>query len=125
MTGDFYERAIRRIVRFALAVGLAGVVTVLIVRGPREAAGFLLGTVLSSINFLWWKRVTSAAGPQGESRLRVSTVFLALRYLFIGGAIYAIVKLLKITPAAILAGLLVSIAAVILEALYELIYART
>jgi hypothetical protein len=44
--------------------------------------------------------------------------------LLLGGAIYVIVKFLKITPAALLVGLLVSVAAVMLEALYETIAAK-
>jgi hypothetical protein len=52
-------------------------------------------------------------------------VFLLLRYLLFAAVFYVIVKFLKITPVSLLAGLLVSVAAVMLEILYELIYART
>jgi len=52
-------------------------------------------------------------------------VILGLRYLLIGAAIYAIVKYLEINLVAILLGLFVSVAAVIFEILYELIYAGT
>jgi hypothetical protein len=125
MTADSYERALRRIVRFTLAVGAAGVIVTLVMRGPRPAAGFLLGTALSFVNFLWWRSVADAIGGAGKALWRSSALVLSLRYLLIGGAIYVIVKILKITPEALLAGLLVSVAAVVLEALYELIYART
>jgi hypothetical protein len=84
-----------------------------------------LGTALSFVNFLWWRSVAEAVGGSGKALWRSSALVLSLRYLLIGGAIYAIVKILKITPEALLAGLLVSVAAVVLEALYELIYART
>jgi hypothetical protein len=53
-------------------------------------------------------------------------VLIALRYAIVGLAAYAIVRILGITPVAVLAGLLAAFAAVILEILYELIlYART
>jgi hypothetical protein len=125
MTADSYERALKRIIRFSLAVGAAGVIVTLVMRGPSTALGFLLGTALSFVNFLWWRSVAEAVGGSGKALWRSSALVLSLRYLLIGGAIYAIVKILKITPEALLAGLLVSVAAVVLEALYELIYART
>jgi hypothetical protein len=125
MRSAFYESALRRILRFALAVGAAGTIVALILRGPRPAAGFLFGTVLSLVNYWWWISVANAIGGSGNAPLRSSAVFLSLRYLLFGGAIYVIVRILKITPAALVAGLLVSVAAVMLEILYELIYART
>jgi hypothetical protein len=49
-----------------------------------------------------------------------------LRYAVVGAAVYVIVRILGITPVAVLAGLLTVFAAVILEILYELIlHART
>jgi hypothetical protein len=53
-------------------------------------------------------------------------VLIALRYAIVGVAVYVIVRVLGITPVAVLAGLLAAFAAVILEILYELIlHART
>jgi len=53
-------------------------------------------------------------------------VLIALRYAIVGLAVYVIVRILGITPMAVLAGLLAAFAAVILEILYELIlHART
>lgn len=43
----------------------------------------------------------------------------------VGGAIYVIVKVLEISLMSVLAGLFISAAAIIVEILYELIYART
>ena len=125
MSEDVYDRALRRIVRISVVLGVAGVIAVLVMWGTRAAAGFLCGALLSFLNLRWWKTVTGAIGGSGRAPLRASAVVLALRYLLFAGAIYVIVKILKITPAAPLAGLLVSAAAVMLEALYELIYART
>jgi hypothetical protein len=122
---DFYERAVRRMFRFTIAVGVAGTGVVLVARGPRVAAGFFCGAALSLLNFRWWVNVANAIGGTGKAPLRASAVFLLLRYLVFGAAIYVIVKILKITPASLLAGLLVSVAAVILEIFYELTYART
>jgi hypothetical protein len=125
MSTDSYERALKRIIRFSLALAGAGAIATLIVRGPRVALGFLVGTGLSFVNIRALTTVVNAVGGAVVPSLRASVLFLALRYLIFIGVIYVIVKVLKITPAAVLAGLLVTFAAVMLEALYELIYART
>jgi ATP synthase I chain len=125
MTAAFYEQALRRMFRFSVIIGVAGVFVVLAIWGAMIAAGFLLGATLSLVNLRWWISVANSIGASGHTPLRASAVFLVLRYALFGGAIYVIVKILKITPAALLAGLLVTVAAVMVEALYELIYART
>jgi hypothetical protein len=125
MTEDSYEQAVKRIIRFSLATGAAGAIVTLILRGPRVALGFLIGTAFSFVNLRALTTVVNALGGSVVPSLRASVLFLALRYLIFGGVVYVIVKVLKITPAAVLAGLLVTFAAVMLEALYELIYART
>jgi len=122
---DSYDRALWRIVRISIAVGFVGALIAGMIWGPKIGAGFLIGALLSLVNLQWWTAVASAIAGSGKALLRASAIVLTLRYLLIGGVIYAIVKILKITPAALLAGLLVSVAAVMLEALYELIYART
>ena len=94
-------------------------------RGPRVALGFLIGAALSFVNLRALTIVVNALGGSIAPSLRASVGFLALRYLIFGGVTYVIVKVLNITPAAVLAGLLVTFAAVMLEALYEFIYART
>jgi hypothetical protein len=124
MTRDYYERALARMMRIAAVVGAAGTIAGVAVRGPRAAAGFLLGAIISLINFRWWVNLAGALGGSAKTPLRASAAILGLRYLLVAGAVYVIVKLLEITLAAVLAGLFVSVAAVILEILYELIYAR-
>lgn len=124
MNAAAYERALKRMVRLSLAVGGAGVIIALILYGPRIAAGFLLGATFSLLNLRWWTGVADAIGGSGKAPLRGSAALLAMRYLLVAGAIYVIVKFLKITPAALLVGLLVSVAAVMLEALYETIAAK-
>lgn len=124
MNAAAYERALKRMVRLSLAVGGAGAIIALILYGPRIAAGFLLGATFSLLNLRWWTGVADAIGGSGKAPLRGSAALLAMRYLLVAGAIYVIVKFLKITPAALLVGLLVSVAAVMLEALYETIAAK-
>jgi len=116
-----YDRALERMTRMASAVGAAGVLIVLLWRGPREALGFLAGAILSLLNFRWWKGIANALGPGGTPPLRASAALLFARYLLLAAAIYVIVKILEIKVAAVLAGLFVAVAAVLIEILYELV----
>jgi hypothetical protein len=51
-------------------------------------------------------------------------VFLGLRYVILGGCSYVILKYSAVSLTAALSGLFVSVAAVIVEILLELAYAR-
>src|SRR5262249_24046705 len=97
------------------------------VAGWRGGSGFLLGALISYLNFHWLKRTVYALGEvaSGKPPRARMAVFLGLRYLLLGLAAYGILKLSEISLTALLAGLFVPAAAVILEILIELIYART
>ena len=116
-----FEISIPRIQRYALICGVAGTVITLLARNAREAAGFLAGALLSLITVESWSRVASALNPEAGKKTSIgaSGVFLAVRYLVVGGAIYGIVKVLGVTPVVILLGLLVSFAAVVVEILRQ------
>ncbi|MEO7145361.1 MAG: ATP synthase subunit I [Bryobacteraceae bacterium] len=124
MTSDLFGgRAIARMERIGLVLTVAGAIALGFARGVGWGAGFFCGAALSLLNFRWWKTLVGALGASGEVPFRGSAAILGLRYLLIGGAIYVIVKYLEVNLVAILLGLFVSIAAVIAELLYELIYA--
>jgi hypothetical protein len=116
-----YARALNRLTGVAAALGIAGVIVAFLWRGPLFAAGFLAGAILSMANLRWWTSLANALGSSGKTPLRGSAALLALRYLAAAAIIYVIVKFLEIALAAVLAGLFVSVAAVIIEILYELI----
>ncbi len=92
------------------------------------AGGFLLGSLVSWLNYRWMKKLVNALGAQREGqpspRAR-SAVFLGMRYLPLGGVAYVILMVSTFSLTGVLAGLFVPAAAVILEILFELIYART
>ena len=120
-----YERAFTRIKYLTIAVGLAGTAAMLLARGRGAAAGFLAGAGISYVNFELLCGLSHVLGPS-VSKGRGWGVLIALRYAIVGMAVYVIVRVLGITPVAVLAGLLAAFAAVILEILYELIlHART
>jgi hypothetical protein len=114
-----------RIRSLTLILGVAGTVAVLLIRGPREAAGFLAGAAFSLISLRSWIRLTeAAAGRSSTPSARTYGLFLALRYVFLAVGLYVIVRVLGITPVATIVGLLVSFAAVILGLLYESVISK-
>jgi hypothetical protein len=122
---EFLERAIRRIFRTMLFLGAAGVPAALWAAGWRGALGFLAGAAASYLNFYWLHRFVEALAPGGRRPRGWLLAFLALRYLLLGLGGYAIVKIFGLNIIAVLLGLFVPVAAVIIEILYELIYAGT
>jgi hypothetical protein len=116
------ESAVERISKAMWAIGAGGAIAAFGWRGWTWGAGFALGAVASWLNFRWWKQVVDAlAGARPKRR---TAIFLGGRYLLLGGGAYVILHYSSISLPAALAGLLVSAAAVIVEILYELIYAR-
>ena len=124
-----YDRALARVKRLTIVVGVAGTAVVFFLRGREQAAGFLAGGGLAYVNFELLCGLAGVMTPGGgESALKTRGwgVLIALRYAIVGVAAYVIVRILGITPVAVLAGLLAAFAAVILEILYEVIlHART
>jgi hypothetical protein len=118
---DFNERALRRIRLLTIAVGLTGVAVLWFRQGARPAAGFLMGAALSILNFQGLSMLARAIGGSSKPG-PVAALLIALRYVLIGCALYVIVMVLGFTPVPVLAGLLASFGAVILEIFYELIF---
>ena len=121
------DLAVGRISRLTLALTGAGAAIYFALAGWRGGCGFLLGAIVSYLNFRWLKRTVNALGETvgGKPPRAWVAVVLGLRYLLLGLGAYAIVRFSEISLTAALVGLFVSTAAVILEILIELIYART
>jgi hypothetical protein len=122
--GDFYERAIARIFRLTIVAGLAGMAVTALKFGIRNGAGFAVGALLSLFAFRTIRGFASAIGGDSNPRASLFAALFLLRYALIGGAIYVIVRYLEVSPMALLAGLFASIAAVLAEVLYELVFSK-
>lgn len=118
----FYERAFRRINQIGFALAAGGAIVCLAVWGARAAAGFVVGSLISFVNFRLWKRLVNAIGDKGEKPRTASAVLLGLRYLLLAGVIFVIIKYFGVSLPAVLTGLLISMAAVLVEAIYELTF---
>jgi hypothetical protein len=116
------DRAVARIWKLIWAIGAAGAVALVAWRGWWWGAGWAIGTAVSALNFRWLKQLVLAIG--GEAAKPRKAVFLGMRYVLLGGGAYVILKLSAISLPAALSGLFVSVAAVIVEILLELAYAR-
>jgi len=127
MTGleeRFTERAIERIWKAMLILAAGGAILAYAWDGWRWSAGFLLGAAASAISFRWLKRMVDALGSTRPTRQRVA-ILAGLRYVLLGGGAYVILNYSPISITAALVGLFVSVAAVIVEIVIELAYART
>jgi len=122
-----YERASERIGRSMVVIAVIGTAVAFAARGWTWGAGFLLGSLISGLNFQWLRRLVESLGGRNISdRPRVSHrgVFLALRYLLLGGTAYAILRYSPISLTAVIIGLFVLIGAVFVEVAFEIVYAR-
>lgn len=121
-----FAAAVRRIRRSMAWLAGCGTLAALVWGGWPSAGGFAAGGAASYLSFHWLKRLVDALGATNAGkppRGRVA-VFLGLRYLLLGVGGYAILKSSVVSLPAALAGLFVAVAAVILEILFELLYAR-
>jgi hypothetical protein len=123
-----------RMQRIALALAATGVGGAGYLLGPAGAIGFLLGAALSLWNLRFWTRVTNAIGSLADppaaadeviqKKARRSATWLGLRYLIAGAAIYVIVTVWQVSLTAVLAGLFVAAAAVLVESVFQLFLNR-
>src|SRR2546422_9425193 len=121
------DLAAGRISRFTLVLTVSGAAIYFVAAGWRGGCGFLLGALISYLNFRWLKRTVNALGEaaRGKPPRAWVAVVLGLRYLLLGLGADAILRFTEINLTSALVGLFVSTAAVILEILFELIYAGT
>jgi hypothetical protein len=117
-----FESASARIAKILKAVAAIGTFGALALGGWKTAAGFLLGAVISGLNYHWLHKLVESLGAGGRPRYR--SVILGFRYLILGGGAYVIVRLSRISLTAVLAGLFVLTAAIFVEVIFEIVYAR-
>jgi hypothetical protein len=122
----FYRAAMARIYRLLVVVSIAGTVFAFAWKGWPAGGGFALGAAASTLSFRWLHRLVNALGARGQQsgKGRLAWLF-GFRYLIFGLSAYVIVKYFGINPVAVVLGLFAAAAAVLIEILFELIYART
>jgi hypothetical protein len=116
----FYDGAIQRISWLIVVLGLLGAVAAAFLRGLRSGFAFLAGACVSYLSFWGWRQLAGALGPGGKKR---SPWFFINRIVLLLAVAWVIIKFLGPNVAGAVAGLLVTAAAIILEIIFELIYA--
>ena len=114
-----YARVVSRITRAMLAIGAAGSVALGARQGWRFGLGFLLGAGLSYLSFWRWQKVVESLG---ETPGRQRAMGMVVRFGLLAAGAYGIIKYLEVNPVAVLFGLLVAAAAVLVSLVLELIY---
>jgi len=117
----FYTQALRRVAWLILAIGTVGTGALVSLKGFRMGLAFLIGALFSYASFRGWQHVVLALSPSAPKQRSWRFMF---RLVLFAGVACVIIKFLGLNVAAAVTGLLVSAAAVILEIVYELIYAR-
>jgi ATP synthase I subunit len=121
----FYVGGLIRIRNFMLALAPILAIATAFKFGMHPALGFLLGCVISYLNFHWMKSGVSGLADKvtntGKSQSGKGIVarFL-LRYALLGGAAYAILTSFPASLRGLFAGLFLPVGAIVCEAVYEL-----
>ena len=121
----FYSGALTRIRNFMLALALVAALVAAFRFGLHPALGFLLGCVISYLNFHWLKSGVSGLADKvtntgkSQSGKGIIARFL-LRYALLGAAAYAILTSFPASLRGLFAGLFLPVAAIVCEAGYEL-----
>jgi hypothetical protein len=102
------------------AFGVIGFGGLWMTQGFRTALAFLLGALVSLGNLYLFGYLSKAISPApGESKPWEARAFIS-RYLLLFAGGYAIVKVLGVSPLAVIVGMLTSTAAVIASLIIEL-----
>lgn len=119
-----YPRLKQRLGKIITAVAIVGSALAGLRGGWTWAAGFLIGSIASYFNFRNLLGIVESLGsPQATGRLGAFAWILFRLILLVAGA-FVIIKFTRINIIAAFAGLFVPVAAVILEAVFELTYER-
>jgi ATP synthase I chain len=121
----FAAITIRRMFRVMAALLIASTPVMWVRYGAGMALSFLIGALISLINFYWLKHVLAAMmesiAVQGKRRSSAGILLrFVLRYVLIGVAAYAIFKSSAMSLYGLCAGLSLPVGAVLIEAAYAI-----
>jgi hypothetical protein len=123
-TDDFYSRALERIQRIMIVIGIAALVSGWGYFGWRIGLGVALGGSIAYLNFHWLKKVvagladlTVQSGSPASSRGIVHRFLL--RYFLMALIAFVILTVSRESLYGLFAGLFLPVAAILCEAAYE------
>ncbi len=112
---------VRKLYGLTGSFGILGFVSYFWVAGVRSAIAFALGALCSFGNLWLFDRISRQIAPGENSRKPLQAGAYFTRYILLLGIGYAIVKALRVSPLAVILGLLASTAAVLVASVVELI----
>ena len=118
---EFYSRALERIQKFMLLLGIAALVTAFVFFGWRIGLGFALGAAIAHANFYWLKKVVAGLGETTSgmaSGRKVAHRFL-LRFILMAVIAFVILTVSRESLYGLFAGLFLPVTAILCEAVYE------
>jgi hypothetical protein len=114
-------RAEARMPRWMALCGLLALLAILVCRQFTIALGFALGAALGILNYYWLHEAVETLVRAGESRIpKLVVAKFLIRYPLAFGLVFFFFKTEWLPPMAILAGLFVPLAGVLVEAIIQL-----
>jgi len=124
----FFAGVLHRIRHISIVLGFVSSIAVCLLFGASIGIGFIIGCVVSYVNFVWLERVINEVANRvtetGEAAPGKGIVIrFLLRYGFIAIACFAILFSFKSSVYGLLGGLFLTVAAILGEAAYEVVVA--
>ncbi len=110
-----------RLPRWMLGLGLAGALFALLTGHGEVSAGFALGASLAILNYFWLHQAIEAVLGAGSGRVSKKVIVqFVVRYPLVFAVLYVLYRTGWLPFPAILAGLFVPVAGVLIEAVYQI-----
>lgn len=124
LVDDVYAHALGRLQRVMVVLGIAGIATAWPYFGWRMGLGFALGSVIACLNFYWLKQIVAAIAERTvQSGVPASSSGIVrrflLRYFLMALVGFGILTVSRESLYGFFAGLLVPVAAILCEAVYQ------
>lgn len=120
---EFYSRALERIRKMMLVIGVSALIVLSLAFGWRIGLGFLVGAGVAYLNFYWLKKIVAGLGDLVNAsgtvaRHGVVRRFM-LRFFLMALVAFAILTVSRESLYGFFAGLFLPVAAILCEAVYE------
>jgi len=114
-------RAEARLPRWMALCGVVALIVMLLYRQGMIAVGFTLGAALGILNYYWLHEAVVALSNAGQARIpRLLVAKFLIRYPLAFGLVIFFFKTRWLPPMAILAGLFVPVAGLLIEAIAQI-----
>ena len=114
-------RAEARLPRWMALCGVVALIVMLLYRQGMIAVGFTLGAALGFLNYYWLHEAVVALSKAGQSRVpKLLVAKFLIRYPLAFGVVIFFFKTRWLPPMAILAGMFVPVAGLLMEAIVQI-----